>query len=148
LSGSQEEYETTPLAQIPVDLEFLPADLTGIMKKGEEMTYTELSSYIKDVEAEGYDATSYKVDLRAKIAFPFICVIMCIVGTGLALRKRKREGLAGSIFLGIVVAFLYWTVYSFSLSLGYGGVLPPVIAAWLANVTFTGWGVYVLLSSN
>ena len=40
------------------------------------------------------------------------------------------------IAMGIGVAFLYWILNSFCLSLGYGGVLPPIVAAWVANCVF------------
>jgi lipopolysaccharide export system permease protein len=141
-------YKVSHRVESPVNLEFLPEDLDRAAKKCEEMSYGELSAYIRDVEEEGYDATSYRVDLNAKIAFPFVCVIMTIMGSSLALWRKKKEGLAGSIFYGLGIAFLYWTLYSFCLSLGYGGMLPPIIAAWLTNVIFACVGTLMLLNTN
>jgi lipopolysaccharide export system permease protein len=141
-------YKVSHRVESPVNLEFLPEDLNKAVKKCEEMSYGELSAYIRDVEEEGYDATSYKVDLNAKIAFPFVCVIMTIMGSSLAFWRKKKEGLAGSIFYGLGIAFLYWILYSFCLSLGYGGMLPPVIAAWLTNVIFACVGTLMLLNTN
>ena len=137
-------YKVSHRAESLVNLEFLPEDLNRAVKKREEMSYVELSEYIREVEEEGYDATSYRVDLNAKIAFPFVCVIMSVVGTGLALRRGKKEGLAVSVFYGLGMAFLYWILYSFCLSLGYGGMLPPIIAAWLTNTIFAGLGTFAL----
>ena len=141
-------YEVTYRARSPAKLEFVPEDLRRVAKKCEEMSYGELSAYIQGVEEEGYDATSYRVDLSAKIAFPLVCVIMSIVGTGLALWRKKKEGFASSIVYGIGMAFLYWTLYSFCLSLGYGGILPPMIAAWLTNVIFACLGTLMLLNTS
>jgi lipopolysaccharide export LptBFGC system permease protein LptF len=31
------------------------------------------------------------------------------------------------------------------LSLGYGEMLPPIIAAWMANVVFLSFGVFILM---
>jgi lipopolysaccharide export system permease protein len=73
---------------------------------------------------------------------------MSIVGTGLALWRKKKEGLAAGIFYGLGMAFLYWTLYSFCLSLGYGGMLPPIIAAWLTNAIFACLGTFVLLNAD
>ena len=95
-----------------------------------------------------YDATNYKVDLYAKVAFPFVCIIMCIVGTGIALKEKKREGLALNIAYGIGIVFLYWIFYSFCVSLGYGEMLPPFIAAWTANLVFLSFGVITLLNAE
>jgi len=126
-------------------LNLLPEDLNRVAKKSEEMTFKELFAYIKKVEAEGYDATIYKVDLNAKIAFPFICVIMCMVGTGLAARGTMKEGMPVVIAYGIGTAFIYWIFYSFCLSLGYGEMLPPGIAAWTANLAFFSFGALTLI---
>jgi len=128
--------------------DFLPEDLNRVAKKSEEMTFKELSEYIKRVEAEGYDATNYRVDLYAKIAFPFICIIMCMVGTGIGARGKIKEGMPVVIALGIGTAFLYWIFYSFCLSLGYGEMLPPGIAAWTANLAFFCFGAITLLNAE
>lgn len=133
-------------AKIAKTLDFVPDDLKRVLKKSEEMNYSELRRTIQKVESEGYDATRYRVDLQAKMAFPFICVIMALVGPGIALKANLREGLPAAIALGLVVAFLYWIFYSFCVSLGYGEMMPPWIAAWTANFLFTCLGIYLLLS--
>jgi lipopolysaccharide export system permease protein len=129
-------------------LNLLPENLIKVAKKSEEMTFKELFIYINKVEAEGYDATVYKVDLYAKIAFPFICVIMSMVGTGLAARGTVKEGMPVVITYGIGTAFIYWIFYSFCLSLGYGEMLPPPIAAWTANLAFFSFGALTLLNAE
>lgn len=148
LVKDERSYKVTYRANSPLRLEFAPEDLNRVVKKCEEMSYGELSSYIQKVEEEGYDATSYRVDLSAKIAFPLVCVVMSIVGTSLALLRKKKQGFASSVVYGIGMAFLYWIFYSLCLSLGYGGILPPVIAAWLTNVIFVCFGTLVLLNAN
>lgn len=129
-------------------LDFLPEDLKRVIKKSEEMSFKELLSYIKKIEAEGYNATIYRVDLYAKIAFPFVCIIMCMLGTGIAVKRKISVGLAVSIAYGIMAAFLYWVFYSFCVSLGYGDMLPPFIAAWTANLVFLCFGVITLLNAE
>ena len=111
-------------------------DLERVAKKSEEMSVKELYRYILDVEGEGYDATPYRVDLQAKFALPLACMIVSIIGAGVTLRKTTREGLALNIVFGMVAVFLYWIAQGFCSSLGYGGVLPPFIAAWLSNFIF------------
>jgi lipopolysaccharide export system permease protein len=130
------------------NLNFIPEDLNRVAKKSEEMTFRELLSYIRKVEREGYDATIYRVDLYAKIAFPFICIIMCMVGTGLAARGKVTEGMPVIIAYGIGTAFIYWIFYSFCLSLGYGEMLPPGVAVWTANLAFFCFGALTLLNAD
>jgi lipopolysaccharide export system permease protein len=126
----------------------LPEDLKRVAKNSEEMSYKELSDYIGAVEEEGYDAGNYRVDLQAKTALPFVCLIMCMVGTGIAVRSNSKGRLALVIACGIGIIFLYWVIFSFCLSLGYGGILPPVIAAWLSNLLFLCFGGIVLLDAD
>jgi len=126
------EYEETVAA--PLDL--VPSDFQRVIRESEEMNFRELWNYIQRVESEGYDATEYRVDFHGKIAFPFVCLIMALMGSAIALRGKTRDGMAVSFAYGILTAALYWSVYSFSLSLGYGGVLPPWLAAWTADILF------------
>ncbi len=130
------------------DLDFKPDDLKRVMKKSVEMNFKELWFYIHRIEDEGYDATTLRVDLYAKFAFPFVCVILCIVGVGIALRSRIKEGLFASIVYGIGVAFLYWIIYSFCVSLGYGEMLPPLIAVNTANFVFLCFGILIVLHAD
>ena len=129
-------------------IDFLPEDLQRAAKKSEEMSFKELYDYIRDIENEGYDATSYWVDLHGKFALPVACLIVCMIGTGITLRKRTREGLPLNIAYGMVVVFLYWISQSFCLSLGYGGVLPPFIAAWISNFIFICFAIFNLLNAE
>jgi lipopolysaccharide export system permease protein len=130
----------------PIDLS--PEDLKRAAKKSEEMSFKELYRYIQDVEGEGYDATPYRVDLQAKFALPLACIIVCIIGVSVTLRKTTREGLALNVMFGMVAVFLYWIAQGFCTSLGYGGVLPPFIAAWTANFIFTCLAVVNFLNAD
>ncbi len=128
--------------------DLVPDDLGIVVKKSEEMNFSELHGYIQKIESDGYDASGYKVDLYAKLAFPFVCIILCLTGVGIALRVTRREGTGIGIAIGIVTAFLYWIFYSFCLSLGYGEVLPPLIAAWMANLVFLCFAAVMLLHAD
>ena len=130
-------------------LDFMPADLGRVAKKSEEMSIFELARYIHKVESEGYDATAYRVDFHAKIAFPLVCIVLSLAGTGLAVRgKVRKEGMALSITFGLGIAFLYWIFHSFCISLGYGEMLPPFLAAWMANLVFLCFGGWALLNAE
>ena len=127
---------------------FLPEDIKRVVKKSEEMNLMELIEYIKSIENEGYDASAYKVDMYAKLAFPFVCFIMCLVGTGIGGRGKIKESFAVSISFGIGTAFFFWIFYSFCISLGYGEILPPFVAAWSANFVFLCVGMFALLNAE
>lgn len=143
------QYQVTSEAgPVVLELGILPENLETVIKTSEEMGFVELYEYIRRIESEGYDATRYRVDLQAKLAFPFVCVILSLVGVGIAGRANIRDGLPVGIAYGIGIAFLYWIFYSFCLSLGYGGMLPPVVAAWAADVLFLCFAVITLLNAD
>lgn len=129
-------------------LQFIPDDLKRVIKKPEEMSFRELQRYVSKIEAEGYDAAKYRVDLQAKIALPFVGLVMSIVGVGIAIRGKIKGGLPIGIAYGLGLAFLYWVSYSFCVSLGYGAVLPPFIAVWTANFVFLCFGFFSLLNAE
>jgi len=129
-------------------LDIMPEDLKKVIKKSEEMSFFELFAYINKIEKEGYDAEKYKVDLYAKIFFPFVCFIMCLIGSGIALKGETKEAMPVKIAIGIGTAFVYWIFYSFCISLGYGRMLPPVIAACTANIIFLCLGFYLVFNAE
>lgn len=123
-------------------------DLVKAAPQTDEMSFWALYRYARKVAAEGYDNTRYRVDLHAKIAFPFLCIILTLMGAGLAARGKIRDGLAISIAYGIGIAFVYWIIFGFCLSMGYAGLLPPVIAAWGVNFIFLCLAGYLLISAD
>jgi lipopolysaccharide export system permease protein len=141
-------YDVEVQSEKVEDIDFLPEDLQRVAKKSEEMSFQELYRYVQDVEAEGYDATSYQVDFHGKFALPVACLILCIIATGITLRKNTKQGLSVPIIYGIIVVFLYWISQSFCLSLGHGGLLSPVIAAWTANFIFACFAGFNLLNAE
>jgi len=142
-------YKTLFHAEKEQPLDFVAEDLGRVAKKSEEMSIFELARYITKVESEGYDATAYRVDFHSKLAFPLVCIVLCLAGTGLAVRSKiRKEGLALSITYGIGIAFLYWIFHSFCISLGYGEMLPPVLAAWMTNFIFLCFGVWAMLNAE
>ena len=130
------------------NVDFLPEDLRRAFKKSAEMNIAELFRYIQEVESEGYDATTFRVDFHARFAYPVLLIIVCILGTGIAVKRKSREGPSVSIAFGAVLVFLYWVLHSFCLSLGYGGMLPAVISAWISNLIFSCYAVLNLINAE
>ncbi len=139
-------YDVRLYDQHVENFDLSPQQLQRAVKKSEEMSFKELYDYIRTVEFEGYDATPYRVDLYAKFALPLSCLIVCLLATGITLKQRSREGMSLSIAYSMGVMFLYWVAYSFCMSLGYGGMLPPFIAAWTANFIFTCVALFYIVN--
>lgn len=148
LNPADNTYAITLQEALQENLQLHPQDFRRIVRKSEEMNFRELAAYVEKVETEGYDATTYKVDLYAKGAYPFVCFIMALVGIGLTARRRLDVGLPVSITYGIGIGFFYFVFHSFCISLGYGDILPPLAAAWLANVVFLCGGLLLVLRAE
>ncbi|MGB3400177.1 MAG: LPS export ABC transporter permease LptG [Candidatus Deferrimicrobiaceae bacterium] len=109
----------------------------------EEMTYAQLSGYIRDSVARGYDVRRYEVDLHAKLSYPLLNIVISLVAIPFALRSPRSGGVWRSIGAGLFIGFVCWTLLSISLSLGKKGVLPPFLAAWLPDLVIASAGVYL-----
>ena len=118
------------------------------MKKGKEpsqMSLGELRSYIREVRDLGFDTVRYRVDFQYKISFPFVCVIMTLLGIPFAFSMGKRGTLVG-IGLSLVIAMVYWGAMGLFKGLGYAGSLNVVLAAWGPNIIFGLAGLYGMLT--
>ena len=137
-------YSAQIFDQLSLALPEKPTDFTRLTKPSEEMSLGELARYVAKVEAKGFDPLRQRVDLQAKLSFPFVCLIMALIGIPLALFKEKGRFLPAAVIIGLGVALFYWVGFSYCKSLfGYAGVLPPVMAAWLPNLFFGLLGVFM-----
>lgn len=117
-----------------------PSDFKIMQKDAEKMGFFDLRRYVNKIQAEGYDATRYLVDLHGKIAFPFVTLILVLIGISFATRSERQGGIMQSVGIGIIIGFSYWIVHAFSMSLGRSGILPAILSAWVANIIFFAAG--------
>ena len=126
-----------------LDLKERPQDFQHLEKGSEEMTIAELARYVMEIESEGYDSTRYRVDFHGKIAFPFTSLILALLGISVALYQGKRGGIAVGVAASVALAFIYFLMFQFMLSIGYTGNLQPLLAAWMPNIFFGIASVYI-----
>jgi lipopolysaccharide export system permease protein len=138
---------STRFSNHTIKLPETPKNFEKSMKAPEEMSFWELRNYTRKIREEGYDSTRSQVDLNIKIAFPFISLVLALVGVPLALRKKKG-GISFAIAIGIGISFLYLLTFGLSRSLALSGALPPILGAWLANLLFLLFGIYLMLTEE
>ncbi len=121
-----------------------PDELGMIAKDSEEMKFSELWDYVRRLKSSGYNAVPYEVDLQGKLAFPLSSLLMVMIATPLSLQRARSGGAGKAIAIAVLIAFTYWAVLTVGAALGRSAVLPPVAAAWLANVVFAAASFFVL----
>jgi lipopolysaccharide export system permease protein len=137
------EYRVALSPEIVEAFDLDPEELKGVMKRADEMGALELWDYIQEAQAEGYDASAYRVDFHAKFARPAALFLVLATASVLAVARRARDSLVVLMACGGGVFFLYFVLHSFCVSIGYGGGLPPTVAAWAANALFAAAGLIV-----
>lgn len=124
-----------------------PDDFMSSQKDSVSMSYRELSRNMA-FYPPGSDIYGRKlVDLRYKIAFPFVGITIVLISLPLAV-GTARGGAAGSVGMSIALFMSYYTFLMISLALGRRGTLLPWVAAWLPNLVFSGVGVVLLYRSQ
>lgn len=137
-------YALDPFKRLFLKIPEGPKAFSQRERQPQEMGYWQLKRFAEEVGREGYDVSKYEVDLNIKLSFPFIVFIMALIGAPIALELNKG-GTPVAIAVGVVACFFYLLVLGLSRSLGFAGILPPVLSAWLANGIFFFLGSYLIL---
>ncbi|MBF0485315.1 MAG: LptF/LptG family permease [Candidatus Omnitrophica bacterium] len=130
-----------------LDIKESPEDFLKQRSSIPSMNIKQLKAYIRRFKSSGAVAAlnSLKVDLHQKIAYPFGCIVIIFVGLPFALVTGKRKGLTfASVGIALAIGFLFYVVNAVGLALGKGGVLHPILAAWLAPILFLAAGIYII----
>jgi lipopolysaccharide export system permease protein len=139
--------ESLPSAAVP--LKKSPADFERVEKVAKDMNLTQLGDYIDKLTEEGQAPTRYLVDWHDKMAFPLVCLIMAALSVPFAVRVNPRGGgVAVGLALSLIVAFSFWIVHSMFIALGHGAYIPPIMAAWAANLIFGLTATILLLQAG
>ncbi|MDH4096962.1 MAG: LPS export ABC transporter permease LptG [Nitrospira sp.] len=132
----------------PADIPLIPDDFsTTLTGNSDTMTFREIRNYIGRFQHEEVSFARLLTDYYGRMAFPFVTIIMVLIGIALSLRRSGVRG--GSMAMGIgqafIVGFCYWTTHSIAIALGRGGAMAPMFAGWMANILFGSFGLYLLL---
>jgi len=142
------ELSAQPFREMPLELPERPEDFTREQKEPRELNMMELSAYIRQLQLAGADYQKELVEMHLKVAFPFACVILVLLGVPTGWNLGKYSGVAASFGICLVVAFFYLGMIQVGSALGTSGILPPALAVWLANILFGGIGIWMLVKRN
>ena len=121
-----------------------PERFFGQQKTTDEMSRGELREYIDLFQQSGLSVDDFVVDYHLKLGLPFASLVFVLLGAPLCF-YFSRGGKMFGVVISLVIMFLYYVVTSIARSLGANGMLPPLLAAWLSNMLFSGLGVGFLV---
>jgi lipopolysaccharide export system permease protein len=118
-----------------------PEQLKLSAKNPADMSARELWSYAQ-ASAGGGKSPQLWVIFHLKLAVPWACVIMAILGASFGAFRRGRSGTSAGFGFSVVIVFAYYMIMSLCRALGESGGMTPVLAAWTPNCVFLAGGVF------
>ena len=118
-----------------INLGFIPVDIQQQARKPDELDYYRLTQRITQLKNNGVDTVKWEVTRYIKISFAFTNLIVILCGIPLVVFK-ERSSLSFGAGASVFVIFGYYALIKFGQSLGFKGVIEPMLSAWLGNITF------------
>jgi len=145
--GADGSVTTLPFTRTAVALDETIRDFTDIQKPPAAMSYRELREYVARLEAAGFQVRKYLVDMYSKLSDPFKNLIMVLVAIPFALQS-PRGGRVYGIALAIAIMAAYMVADYSARAFARADLLPPLLAAWTANIVFLGIGTSLFLRAR
>lgn len=109
------------------------------------MTFGDLRQYAAEMAAGGISVIDARVELARRLAFPFVTLVMTVLGISFGVSTGKRGALYG-VGLALLLGAGYWLIDTFFVAIGQAGLLSPWFAAWAANLLFMALALYAVFS--
>jgi len=129
-------YATSEVTEVPLD--FARTDEDPF-----HMSMRSLLAFARRLEEYGGETQKHMTNFHIRASFPLANLIMVLLGAALSLRIVRGSPVALGIGLSVSIGFAYFAFIRMGQALGYNGTLPPVVAAWLANVVFAVIGLFL-----
>lgn len=122
-----------------------PLDLATQRRSPEEMTILEAQNYLSILRQSGdfEKIRKWQIRIQQKIAIPFICVVLGLVGAALGSLPQARPQNRG-FGLSVLIIFFYYVLIFTCEAFSRAGVFSPFLGAWLPNFFGIGFGAYIL----
>jgi len=134
------ECQVMRITQMQAPIEETPDELFALEQSPDMKTVSQLIGDIRRAERHGMRTDAHWSDLHAKFSQPALSFVMVLLAVPFAIRLR-RGGLAIGFGVSIGIALVYLMLFRVSMGMGHIQHLPPVVAAWLANIVFLLVGI-------
>ena len=114
--------------------------------RSEELNLRQMNNKIQELTSEGKDTVKNRVELHQKISYPFISVVMALLAIPLSLRSSHHGGILFCMGVNLSMGFVISFLYAMGISLGFGGIFNPILAAWGPFLFFLSIGFYFIFT--
>ncbi len=111
-----------------------------------ELSLSELQEEIEFREQYGFSTVQYRVHFHRSLSFPFMVLIVAVVGSVAGSMGSLRSGgpLIRSLLLSTATIFFYQLTFEIGENLGMAGILPPAVAGCGPTAIFAGIGLWLI----
>jgi len=137
---------SSPPPTLSVALGMSPANFHSSDNARETMSISDLHRLADLLQRDGADPRQVRTDFHSRFATPFAALVMGFLAIPFGLQRSRSSGLGRGVALTIIIGLLFHLAQTFLQAFGYGGFLPPSVAAWAADLLFGILGFCLLLS--
>ncbi|MBI4405767.1 MAG: LptF/LptG family permease [Deltaproteobacteria bacterium] len=133
-----------PFKQLTGIIPEKPSDFKTLKVAEETMRLRDLRKFISRNKSYGLDTTASSVNYHERMALVFAPLIFCLFAFPFATKPLRTSSIPKSIALCFGSVFIYLLMFRFTLSLGRGGHIPPLVAGWVPNAVFLVYSTVLL----
>lgn len=114
----------------------------------EQTPFWALPSYIRNMEATGFDSRKLRIHFQSLLAQPLLFAAMVILAATVSLRVVRFQPTAWMIGGGVAIGFIVFFASSFLKALGASDQIPVFLAAWFPPMIALTLGISVILTTE
>ena len=120
-----------------------PTDFVNIENHQDQMTTSELKTYIDHETARGRGGlNAYKLEYHKRFGMPFMAIILTLIGVTLS-SKKVRGGMGINLLIGVALSVIYIILMIVAPSFTIQAGINPAYAVWVPNTIFLCIGLYL-----
>lgn len=111
----------------------------------DSVSFWQLRGLAASARRTGVSPDHYELQYHVLLSRPILLLAMVLIAANVSLKFSRSRDLGRMIITGVAVGFMLYVVMKIAWDLGSGGIVPPLLAAWLPAIVATLAGVTVLL---
>jgi lipopolysaccharide export system permease protein len=143
LTAANKKPVRIPVYKLPTTL--TPDEVRQTFENVDTVPFWSLPTLIAAAHKAGLPGDAYKLRFNWLLARPILLLAMVLIAATVSLRFSRSQDLSRMILAGVGIGFMLYVVTKIARDLGSGGIVPPMVAAWLPAFVAILIGATVLL---